>query len=298
MAKIGFIGLGAMGRPMAGNLLRKGFEIVVHDLRREPVESMVSQGARSAGGIGTLVGMTDIVITMLPDTADVEKVVLGRGGVLEHGRTGQLVMDMSTVDPELTDSMAAALAEKGMAFVDAPVGRLVEHAERGESLFMVGGAPENIARVRPLLEAMGTTIHPCGSAGAGIRTKLVNNCLAIFSCMLNAEALTLATAFNLDLRTTLEVIHGTTAVNGQNKINWPNKVLRGDTSPGFRIALAYKDASLILEAARKVGVPMYVGVAARACLGQARHTADFADKDFSALLDYVCQQAGLEPPRL
>ncbi len=135
-------------------------------------------------------------------------------------------------------------------------------------------------------------------AGAGIRTKLVNNYLAIFSCMLNAEAFALAQAFNLNLRTTLEVIHGTTAANGQNKINWPNKVLRGDTSPGFRIALAHKDASLILEAARKAGVPMYVGVAARACLGQARHTADFADKDFSALLDYVCMQAGLEPPRL
>ncbi|MBL8661345.1 MAG: NAD-binding protein, partial [Candidatus Odyssella sp.] len=197
-----------------------------------------------------------------------------------------------------TDRLAAAAAKKGVGFVDAPVGRLVQHAIEGKSLFMVGGTGEDVARVRPLLEAMGDTIHHCGPAGAGTRTKLVNNYLAIFHCVLNAEALAFAQAMKLDLKTTLDVIWGTTAVNGQNKVNWPNKVLKGDTAPGFRIALAHKDASLITEAARKAGVPMFVGVAAREMLGQAARTGDFGDKDFSAMLDYVCEQAKIKAPRL
>jgi 4-hydroxybutyrate dehydrogenase/sulfolactaldehyde 3-reductase len=298
MGKIGFIGLGAMGRPMASNLARKGFELVVHDLRREPVEALAKLGATPGNGASGVTQASEFVVTMLPDSPDVEAAVLGPGGVLDNARPGQLLIDMSTVDPGTTDKLAAAAAKKGLGFVDAPVGRLVAHAEAGKSLFMVGGTKEDVARARPLLEAMGDTIHHCGPAGAGTRTKLVNNYLAIFHCLLNAEALALAAAFKLDLKTTLDVIWGTTAVNGQNKVNWPNKVLKGDTTPGFRIALAHKDASLIVEAARKAGVPMFVGVAAREVLGQAMRTGDFASKDFSALLDYVCQQAGVKPPRL
>jgi len=298
MSKIGFIGLGAMGRPMAGNLAKKGFSLVVHDLKREPVEALKALGAVAGNGIAGVAQASDTVITMLPDAPEVSATILGAGGVLENIKPGGLVIDMSTVDPGTSDKLAAAAAAKGVGFVDAPVGRLVAHAEQGKSLFMVGGTEADVARARPMLEAMGDTIHHCGPAGAGTRTKLVNNYLAIFHCMLNAEALALATAFKLDLKTTLDVIYGTTAVNGQNKVNWPNKVLKGDTSPGFRIALAHKDATLITEAARAAGVPMFVGVAARECIGQAARTGDFAGRDFSALLDYVCEQAGIKPPRL
>lgn len=298
MSKTGFIGLGAMGRPMASNLAKKGFALVVHDLRREPVEALAALGAVPGNGIAGVAQAAETVITMLPDAPDVVAAVTGAGGVLENLRPGGLLIDMSTVDPGTTDKLAAAAAAKGVGFVDAPVGRLVAHAEQGKSLFMVGGTAADVARARPMLEAMGDTIHHCGPAGAGTRTKLVNNYLAIFSCMMNAEALALAAAFKLDLKTTLDVIYGTTATNGQNKINWPNKVLKGDTSPGFRIALAHKDATLITEAASKAGVPMFVGMAARECLGQAMRTGDFGGRDFSALLDYVCQQAGVTPPRL
>ena len=298
MSKIGFIGLGAMGRPMASNLAKKGFSLVVHDLKREPIDALKALGAVAGNGIAGVAQASDTVITMLPDAPDVSATILGPGGVLDNLKPGGLVIDMSTVDPGTTDKLAAAAAAKGIGFVDAPVGRLVAHAEQGKSLFMVGGTEADVARARPMLEAMGDTIHHCGPAGAGTRTKLVNNYLAIFHCMLNAEALALATAFKLDLKTTLDVIYGTTAVNGQNKVNWPNKVLKGDTAPGFRIALAHKDATLITEAARAAGVPMFVGVAARECLGQAARTGDFGGKDFSALLDYVCEQAGVTPPRL
>src|SRR6185503_12620683 len=154
---------------------------------------------------------------------------------------GQLVMDMSTVDPLATDRFAQLLETRGMRLVDAPVGRLAAHADRGESLFMVGASDEDFARVKPLLEAMGTTIHHCGPVGSGIRTKLVNNFLAIVSCQTNAEALALAQRFGLDLQKTLDVLYGTTATNGQLKIAWPAKVLKGDTEPGFTIDLAHKD---------------------------------------------------------
>ena len=171
-----------------------------------------------------------MVITMLPNSAAVEDVIASSNGVVANGRRGSLIMDMSTVDPCVTDRLANAAKDFGMHFVDAPVGRLASHADRGESLFMVGANDADLQRVMPLLEAMGTTIHHCGKVGAGIRTKLVNNYLAVVSCQLNAEALALSQRFELSLERTLEVLYGTTAVNGQLKIAWPAKVLSGDIS--------------------------------------------------------------------
>jgi 4-hydroxybutyrate dehydrogenase/sulfolactaldehyde 3-reductase len=206
-------------------------------------------------------------------------------------------MDMSTVDPLLTDRAASAAAGKGIAFVDAPVGRLASHAERGESLFMVGATDEAFARVRPLLEGMGTTIHHCGGAGAGIRTKLVNNYLAIVSCAFNAEALALSQQFGLSLEKTLDVVHGTTATNGQLKIAWTAKVLKGDTEPGFTIDLAHKDLTLIVDAANAVKVPMPIGAAARESFSAAR-TQGQGTRDFSAMVDVLCDFAHITRPRL
>lgn len=297
MTTIGFIGLGRMGRPMASNLRRKGFDLVVHDISREAVSALEALGARAANGPAGVAQAADIVITMLPSSVEVEAIVLGADGVLAHGRAGQIVMDMSTVEPRTTDLLAARLAEKDMRVVDAPVGRLAAHADRGESLFMVGGAPEDFERVRPLLEAMGTTIHHCGPVGAGIRTKLVNNYLAVTLCQLNAEALSLSQAFGLDLPTTLDVLHGTTATNGQLKINWPNKVLAGDTTPGFTIDLAHKDLSVIVAAANAAKVPMPVAAAARESFSLAR-AAGYGGIDFSGMADALCDLAKIPRARL
>ena len=298
MAKLtGFIGLGNMGQGMALNLQRKGFPLVAHDVRREPVDALVAAGAQDGGFVAGVAHAADVVITMLPGSPEVEAAVLGPDGIRENGRPGQLVMDMSTVDPETTDKLARQLAEAGMRFVDAPVGRLASHAWAGESLFMVGAAPEDFTQVKPLLQAMGTTIHHCGAAGTGIRTKLVNNFLAIGLCQMNAEALTLAQRFGLDLATTLEVLHGTTATNGQLKLNYANKVLKGDTEPGFKIALAHKDMSLIVNAANAARVPMPLAAAARESLSMAR-ASGYDEKDFSALLDHWCERAGVGQVRL
>jgi 4-hydroxybutyrate dehydrogenase/sulfolactaldehyde 3-reductase len=296
--KLGFIGLGAMGRPMATNLVKNGFDLIVYDLNAAAVDALVQAGATAAGSVADVAQQVDVVITMLPDGPDVEKVVLGEGGVLASAKPDLLVMDMSTIDPRTTDAIATALAEQGLGFVDAPVGRLVSHAERGESLFMVGASDNDFGRATPMLEAMGTTVHHCGLPGAGIRTKLVNNFVAIACCQIDAEAIALATKFGLDVTKTLDVINGTTATNGHLKeAAWPSKVLAGDIEPGFRIRLAHKDLSLAVEAARMAGVPVFAGVAIREVLGQACRTGDFGEKDFSALLDVACHQAGIEPPR-
>jgi len=294
---IGFVGLGRMGRPMASNLCRKGFDLVVHDVNPQAVDSLTALGARAANGVAGVAQASSVVVTMLPSSVEVEGVVLGPDGVFANAREGLLLMDMSTVDPHTTDEMHAAAVAAGMSVVDAPVGRLSTHADRGECLFMVGASDADFARVLPLLQAMGTTIHHCGKVGTGIRTKLVNNCVAVASCQLNAEALALSQKFGLDLTKTLEVLYGTSATNGQLRLNWPNKVLAGDTTPGFTIDLAHKDLSLIIAAANAAKVPMPVSAAAREAYSMAR-ARNYSGCDFSTMVDVLCEMAGIEPPRL
>lgn len=296
MGVTGFIGLGHMGEGMARQLQSKGHGLVVHDTRNEPVEGLVSLGAENAGSVAGVAKLSDVIITMLPASADVEQVVLGPDGVLANGREGQLVMDMSTVDPETTDKLAGELAKAGMGFVDAPVGRLASHAWAGESLFMVGASNDDFARVKPLLEAMGSTIYHCGGPGTGTRTKLVNNFLTIGLCQMNAEVLTLSQAFGLDLETTFGVLNGTTGTNGQLKVAYANKVLKGDTEPGFRVTLAHKDMSLICNAANAVNAPVPLAASVRESLSLAK-AGGYAERDFSAALDHWCERAGVARAR-
>ncbi len=297
MARIGFIGLGRMGRPMASNLQKKGFELAVHDLVPQALAQLVTGGATALGSAAEVARACDIVFTMLPGSLDVEGTVLGPDGLIAHGRPGLLIVDMSTIDPRSTDKMAQAAQAAGMSLVDAPVGRLASHADRGECLFMVGGSADDFARIEPMLQAMGSTIHHCGAVGSGMRTKLVNNYLAVISCQLNAEALALSQRFGLNLSKTLEVIHGTTATNGQLKIAWPAKVLAGDIEPGFSIDLAHKDLTLIVGAANDARVPVPLAAAAKEAFSLAR-AAQWGAKDFSAMVDVLCEHAHIEKPRL
>lgn len=297
MEKIGFIGLGRMGRPMASNLIKKGFELLVHDVNAAAVDVLVNLGADAGTSVADVAARADVIITMLPNSAIVAQVVSGADGVLSAARKGALVLDMSTIDPNTTDAIAADCKAHGIGFVDAPVGRLASHADIGQSLFMVGGEEADFERVKPMLDAMGSTIYHCGPCGAGTRTKIVNNFLAVSLCQLNAEALTLATGLGLDIENTLDVLYGTTATNGQLKINWLQKVLVGDTSAGFTIDLAHKDLTLVMESANAAKVPMPMAAAAREAFSQAR-ARKFGGKDFSAMLDANCDAVGLEPPRL
>lgn len=294
---VGFIGLGRMGRPMAANLCRKGFRVIAHDINRAAVAELELLQARGAADVAEVAVQSGIIATMLPNPAVVREIITGPSGLLASARPGSLILDMSTVDPGTTDEVAALARSRGLGFVDAPVGRLAAHADRGECLFMVGASDADFARVEPLLKGMGTTIYHCGDVGTGTRTKLVNNYLAIASCQLNAEALALSQRFGLDLKKTLDVLYGTTAFNGQLKIGWSVKVLKGDIAPGFTIDLAHKDFTLILEAANTAKVPMPVGAAVREAFSTAR-SRGFGGNDFSAMVDVLCELAGIEKPRL
>jgi 4-hydroxybutyrate dehydrogenase/sulfolactaldehyde 3-reductase len=296
MERIGFVGLGKMGRPMAANLAQKGHGLTVYDINSEPCEALAALGAEVGKGVADVATRCDIVFTMLPDSPAVDAVVAGPDGLLAHLSRGSVIVDMSTIDPRVTDRLAALAAEKVIGFVDAPVGRLASHAERGESLFMVGADDEVFARVKPLLDAMGTTIHHCGGVGSGMRTKLINNFLAIVSCQLNAEAIALSQRFGLSLEKTLDVIHGTTATNGQLKMAWATKVFTGDIEPGFTIDLAHKDLSLIIEAANAAKVPVPIAAVARESYSVAR-AQGHGSKDFSAMVDVVCDNSDITKPR-
>lgn len=294
---VGFIGLGRMGRPMASNLCRKGFRLLVNDVNPAAMEELALLQAKPCATIAEVAAGADIIVTMLPNSTIVHDVLTMAEGVLAHARPGSVILDMSTIDPDTTDALGKAARAKGLSFVDAPVGRLASHADSGESLFMVGGELADFERVKPLLEAMGSTIYHCGGVGSGTRTKLVNNFLAIASCQMNAEALSLSQRFGLNLERTLEVLYGTTAVNGQLKIAWPAKVFKGDVLPGFTIDLAHKDLTLVVEAANAARVPMPMAAAAREAFSVAR-SRGFGGKDFSSMVDVACDLAGIEKARL
>ena len=298
MEKIGFIGLGRMGLPMAANIIKGGYTVLCYDVVISQLDAAAEKGGQICSSIAEVTQNADILITMLPNSAIAREVIAGPAdSILDSAKAGQLVMDMSTVSPETTDFIAASCAEKKVDFVDAPVGRLASHADNGQSLFMVGASTAGFARVRPLLELMGSDIYHCGDRGAGTRTKLVNNFLAISYCQMNAEALSLASGFGLDLESTLDVLYGTTAVNGQLKIAWPAKILNDDKAPGFTIDLAHKDLSLVVEAANSQRVSMPMAAAAREAFSLAR-SRGFGGDDFSAMLDVHCDLNQLDSPRL
>ncbi len=296
--KVAFIGLGAMGGPMALNIIKKETNLSIYDIEKEKMRPHIELGAFPGNNIKDTVENADIVVTMLPSTENVKSVITDPNGVLSYIKPGSIVLDMSTIAPTGTDEVNKICKEKNIDFIDAPVGRLVSHAISGDSLFMVGCDNEDaFKKVEPLLNAMGTTIIRCGKVGSGIRAKVVNNFQILSIAQITAEALTLAQKIGLDLDTFKEVNAGTTANNGQFHINFLSKVLQNDIEPGFTIDLAHKDMGLAIETANSFRVGLPVGSSVQAVYGQAR-SGKFAKKDFSALLDYACELAEVDPPRI
>ena len=296
--KVAFIGLGAMGGPMALNIIKKETNLSVFDKEKEKMEPHIKLGAVPGKNIKDTVKNADIVVTMLPSTENVKSVITDPNGVLSYIKPGSVILDMSTIAPTGTDEIYQECKNKNIDFIDAPVGRLVSHAISGDSLFMVGCDNENaFKKVEPLLNAMGTTIIRCGKVGSGIRAKVVNNFQILSIAQITAEALTLAQKIGLDLNTFKEVNAGTTANNGQFHINFLSKVLQNDIEPGFTIDLAHKDMGLAIETANSFRVGLPVGSSVQAVYAQAR-SGKFAKKDFSALLDYACELAEIDPPRM
>lgn len=295
--KVGFIGLGRMGYALASHLLRNGVELTVHDIQSAPVDKLVAQGASGAASVHDLSSRADVVFTMLPGPKQAREVILGASGVLAGLRPGAFLVELSTIDTDTVDELARTAKEKGVRFADAPVGRLAAHADRGESLFMLGAAEEDRATLEPVLLKMGSTVLHCGAAGAGTRMKLINNLMVLCYCQINSEALVLASSLGLDVRKTFDVLTGTTASNGQLKEKWPVKVLKGDLTPGFDIALGFKDLTLACQAAQSAGVSLPTGNLVRSLFQLARH-AGKDGQDTSSMTDFWAESNGLDPIRL
>lgn len=269
--RVGFIGLGAMGRPMARNVLtRGGYALAVHDLRPEPVAELARLGAEPRPSPRAVAADADAVITMLPDSATVEAVLRGPDGVLAGARPGTLVIDMSTIDPAVTLQVGQTAQRAGCRFLDAPVGRTSTHAEAGTLFIMVGGDPVDVAEAEPLLRTMGTDLVHCGPLGAGMTAKVVNNYLSCTAALLTAEALVLGVRAGLELDVLLRVLTATAARTAHLEMTFPAKAFRGDFTPGFLIDLAHKDLGLALRLGAELRVPLALGAVAREAYSAAR----------------------------
>ncbi len=252
---VGFIGLGIMGRPMAKNLLKAGYPLVVHSRSPGPVEELVSAGAKAAGSAREVAGQVDVLITMLPNSPDVELVALGRDGIVEGARSGLLYLDMSTISPLVSQKVGKALAAKGARMVDAPVSGGEKGAIDAALSIMVGGEKADFDAALPVFQAMGKTITHLGPLGAGGFTKLANQIIVAVNLTALGEALTLAKKAGLDRSLTLKALGGGLAGSKCLEQKTPNYVA-GTYNPGFKIDLHFKDLGLIMESSRALGVPL------------------------------------------
>jgi 2-hydroxy-3-oxopropionate reductase len=287
--RIGFIGLGIMGKPMAQNLVAAGFDLTVHSRSAGSVDELVAAGATRADDPAAVAAASDVTITMLPDTADVEQVLTGAGGVIEGAPAGSLVIDMSSIDPEPTRAMAAAFAERDVAMLDAPVSGGEKGAIDAALSVMVGGDDAAFARATPVFEALGTSIVHVGPSGAGQVCKACNQLVVAATIEAVAEALLLAERSGVDAARVREALLGGFAgskileVHGQ-------RMLDRAFDPGFRIRLHRKDARIVEAAAATTAtpIPSFTSVAQ-----QLQHAVDAGDgeRDHSALYAELVREA-------
>jgi len=252
---IGFIGLGIMGRPMARNLLKAGHALVVHSRSRGPVDEIAGAGAKAGTSPRDVAAQCDVLITMLPNSPDVEQVVLGRDGVIEGARAGMILLDMSTISPLVSQKVGAALAAKSVKMLDAPVSGGEKGANDGALSIMVGGDKATFDAVLPIFQAMGRTITLLGPLGFGGFTKLANQIIVAVNLTALAEALTLGKKAGLDRELLLTALAGGLAGSKCLEQKKPNYIA-GTYNPGFKIDLHFKDLGLIMESAHSLGVPL------------------------------------------
>ncbi len=253
--RIGFIGLGIMGLGMARNLLKAGFPVCAWNRTISKAEDLATEGATVGASPAEVAAQSDIIITCVSDTPDVEQVILGENGVIHGAKSGALVVDCSTISPQATQEIAKQLNEKGVKMLDAPISGGSEGAANGTLSIMVGGAAEDFARATPAFEAMGKTITHVGDTGAGQTVKLVNQVLVVGNCLAMCEALLLAEAGGVDLTKAFDAV-SKGAAGSWMFTNRAPQIIERDWRPGFTVALQQKDLRLVLEAADQMGVPL------------------------------------------
>ncbi|WP_344917170.1 2-hydroxy-3-oxopropionate reductase [Streptosporangium oxazolinicum] len=285
LMNIGFIGLGIMGSPMAANLVRAGHTVVGYDMSAERMDALAVAGGKSAGSVAEAIAQADVVITMLPDSPQVEEVAFGDDGLLQQGREGLVHIDMSTVRPETSRRVAQAAAVKGIRALDAPVSGGERGAIDGTLSIMVGGDAVDFAAVRPLLAVVGTTIVHVGPAGAGQTVKAANQLVVGGIYGLVAEAIVLLEASGVDPGSGLDVLAGGLA--GSRILDLKrHSMIRREFAPGFRIDLHHKDMGIAIAAAREAGVSLpLTGLVAQ--LVAAARAQGHGSLDHSALLKVI-----------
>ena len=281
--KVAFIGLGTMGGAMARNLIAKGHSLAVYDVYGPSTRPFDDLACRVASSPEDAARDVDFVITMLPNAPEVREVMLGPLGACAAMKPGALLIEMSTSSASGSIALANDLNARGFRMVDAPVGRTPRDASAGTLLIIAGGAREDVDEARPLFECLGDSIVHAGPQGHGIKLKLVNNYMSTVGTLLTAEALTLANKAGLDRDIVVEVLSATTAGRGQLIVNYPKKVLAGDTSPDFPLRMAHKDVTNALALGAEVSSPLMLGAIAREMFALASPWGR-ADQDWTAML--------------
>ncbi len=253
--KIGYIGLGIMGKSMARNILKAGFEMIVHNRSQGAVQELVSEGARAANSPAQVAEQVDVVITNLPDSPDVEKVALGPGGVIESARPGLIFIDHSTIKPASARHISEVLGQKGVLCLDAPVSGGDIGARQGTLTIMVGGPQEALEKVMPVLLAEGKTITHIGSAGTGQIAKAANQIMVAAQMVAMAELLIFSQKAGADPVKVVEAIRGGAAQCWTLDVK-PPRLFQGNRQPGFKAYMQAKDLNIIIETAREYGIPL------------------------------------------
>lgn len=293
--KIGFIGLGIMGAPMAVRLAEAGHELCVFDVvsvATQPFEN--NPRCRVGLSPADVAKGADFLVTMLPETAHVRAVLFGPDGAAAQMKPGAMIIEMSTGDATACVPIGKELADLGLRMIDAPVGRTPLDAANGTLLVIAGGSESDIADASSILNALANEIVHAGPLGSGIKTKLVNNYMSMVGMVMTAEALALAGKLDLDIPKTVHVIQSTAAGRGQINVNFPNKVLKGDVTPDFPLRLGLKDISLAMELAKSVGAPVNLGAAAQQLFALAEPWGR-SEQDCTAMLLLLQDIAGGSP---
>lgn len=293
--KVGFIGLGIMGKPMSKNLIKAGYQLVVFNRSKPAVDELVAAGAEAAEGPKAVAEQVDIIITMLPDSPQVKEVVLGEGGVIEGAQKGAVVIDMSSIAPLVSREIAAKLNDKGIAMLDAPVSGGEPKAIDGTLSVMVGGRPEVFDRCYPVLKAMASSIVLTGDIGAGNVTKLANQVIVALNIAAMSEALVLAAKAGVQPELVYQAIRGGLAGSAVLDAKAPLAMDR-KFDPGFRINLHMKDLKNVLETSHEIGVPLPLTAAIMEMM-QALQVDGLGEADHGSLIRYYEKMAKIEVQR-
>jgi len=292
MLTVGYIGLGLMGKSIARNIRKAGFPLVVHNRSRAAVDELVAEGAKAAGSPAEVAAQVEVVFTNLPDTPDVEKVVLGEKGILAGAQAGLIFVDNSTIKPATARSLAEQLARQGVFSLDAPVSGGDIGARNGTLAIMVGGPAEALEKVLPIFQAMGKTVTHVGDAGAGQVAKAANQIMVAAQMVAMGELLIFSQKAGVDPQKVVEAIKGGAAQCWTLDVK-PARLFAGNRTPGFKAHMQAKDLNIILETARAYGIPL-PSAAVDAQLYNAMLQNGMGEQDNSAVIGIIEELAGVK----